>query len=97
MILDLMEYSHLDDLNGSPYSVEKAAQALSGKRIQICAAEEDRIACAKGSRRLHDVLSIENDVEFLEFKQTGHLLPFEQARPWRDSVTSFLLKGFGVD
>ena len=94
-LLDLMEYSHIDDFNNSSYSVERAAQTLSGKRVQICAAEEDRIACAKGSRRLYDVLNEQNDADFLLFERTGHLLPFEKARLWRNSVTSFLLQEEG--
>ena len=93
-LLDLMEYSHIDDLQNSRHSVEKAAQTLSGKKIQICAAEEDRIACAEGALRLHEALTKDdrNNCDYELFKGTGHLLPFELARPWRESVTSFLLK-----
>ena len=88
-LLDLISYSHEDDNLDTTFGVRQSASRLTQKKIQIIAAEEDRIASAQGSARLHEELRDRNDCMYVEM-EGGHLVPFENPRAWRNLILDFM-------
>ena len=88
-LLDLIYYSHEDDNRDTTFGVRQSASRLTQKKIQIIAAEEDRIASAQGSARLHEELRDRNDCMYVEM-EGGHLVPFENPRAWRNLILDFM-------